>query len=133
MRDNDTLTITIHYSCAMTIKSVSHLFLMLGAVIALPLMLAACEDMGDGSDMQSQQPQAFAELPAAPEAPIETIPMLPDPQSEIWRPGYWRLSAGQFVWVPGKVIQRPSPTAVWASAVWVHHNYGWSFQEGHWE
>jgi hypothetical protein len=43
------------------------------------------------------------------------------------------MSNGAFVWVPGRVIPRPSPTAVWASAHWNHHLFGWSFEEGHWE
>jgi hypothetical protein len=64
---------------------------------------------------------------------VEIVPSIQSPQTEIWRPGYWALIDHRFVWVPGKIIPRPSPTAVWHTAHWVHHDYGWSFEMGHWE
>ncbi len=112
----------------MSIQSTLRLSCILGALLALPLTLSACDTVND--EPAADQAQA---IPVMPQAPIEAAPQIQDPQSEIWRPGYWRLKAGQFIWVPGQVIPRPSPTAVWASAVWVRHAYGWSFQEGHWE
>lgn len=62
----------------------------------------------------------------------EDIPRL-DPQTETWRPGYWAMQDGQFVWVPGMVLARPSPTAVWKPARWTRHSFGWSFEPGHWQ
>ena len=64
---------------------------------------------------------------------VELVPHLANPQAEIWRAGYWSLENHQFVWVPGKVIPRPDPTAAWRPAHWIHHTYGWSFEMGHWE
>ncbi len=72
---------------------------------------------------QTEPPQGLYEIP----------PVIPNPQTEIWRPGYWSLSSGEFEWMPGEVIARPTPTAVWKAAHWVRHNYGWTFEQGHWE
>jgi|GEM_PF-2439054 hypothetical protein len=64
----------------------------------------------------------------------EAVSPVQDPRTEIWRPGYWAPATGDsFVWVEGKVIPRPDPTAVWAPARWDYHTFGWSFREGHWE
>ena len=114
----------------MSIKSALRLFCLLAAFAAMPVMLAACDTMDD----QDSDNAPTAETPQQPqEVPPEIIPVINDPQAEIWRPGYWAMRSGQFVWIPGKVINRPSPTAVWATSRWNHHTYGWSFEEGHWE
>jgi hypothetical protein len=76
-------------------------------------------------------PQDVQQTPPAPQ--IEVAPTLSDPQSEIWLPGYWAYNGATFHWVEGKVIHRPSPTAVWAASRWTQHSYGWSFEKGHWE
>ena len=122
----------------MSYKPALRLFLALGFCVALPVMLAGCDtlDMDDEATPAktaetSPPPQNVQQTP--PGIQPEAIPVIPDPQAEIWRPGYWAMSDGVYVWVPGKVIPRPSPTAVWATAYWMHHQYGWSFQEGHWE
>ena len=97
------------------------------ALSVLPFVLSACETTDDET-----QPVQSEEL-APPQAPVEAIPFLQDPQHQIWIPGYWSLGSAGFSWVSGKVVPRPSPTAVWAAARWVHHAYGWSFMQGHWE
>ena len=64
----------------------------------------------------------------------EVKPALQNPRAEIWRAGYWLPSGdGGFEWIPGKLIPRPSPSAVWAPAYWAHHAYGWTFVAGHWQ
>ncbi|MDE1901563.1 MAG: YXWGXW repeat-containing protein [Alphaproteobacteria bacterium] len=98
----------------------------LTAMVALPFFLTGCSDTDNdvAPYWQSDEP------PPAPQ--FETRPEL-DPRTQIWIPGYWGLSNAKFYWVSGKVIARPDPTAVWDAARWVHHMYGWSFQQGHWE
>jgi hypothetical protein len=122
--DNDNLTIFVHYVCAMNLKPLIRSLFALGAVIALPLALSACASSGE--DVVADNPP--------PPVEVEAIPVINDPMYEIWRPGYWSVGdGGGFVWISGKVISRPAPTAVWASAHWVRHVFGWTFQDGHWE
>jgi hypothetical protein len=106
--------------------SAARLIVVFGVLAALPT-LSAC-DTADEAVMSVQD-----EAQAPPQAPIEAIPVIADPQREIWIPGYWAPSGHDFYWVSGKVVARPSPTAVWASARWAHHVFGWSFVQGHWE
>jgi hypothetical protein len=97
----------------------------LGALIALPLALAGCEHFSFLTAERSSSP---------PESGVEIIPRIQDRNAEIWRPGYWEPRGdSDFEWIPGEVIPRPSPTAVWKSATWVRHVYGWTYEEGHWE
>ncbi len=118
----------------MSIKSITRLFFVLCALAVLPFALSACDTAdADGDDSAIDHSPPISEPVGPPRVEAEIIPVIPDPQAEIWRPGYWALKAGQFVWIPGKVIPRPSPTAVWATSHWVHHTYGWSFDKGHWE
>ena len=99
--------------------------LFLLAALFLPFALSACE---------TQDNEAILETTPPPEAHLEPVPTITNPQIEIWRPGYWAMNdRTSFVWVPGKIIPRPSPTAVWSPARWVNHSYGWSFEQGHWE
>ena len=115
----------------MSLNHTLRLLFALSAAIALPLSLSACAP-DDETVANSPPPPSIDQAP--PEVgEIEMIPFIDNPQSEIWRPGYWALLDGQFVWIPGKILPRPSPTAVWASAHWVHHTYGWSFEQGHWQ
>jgi hypothetical protein len=100
------------------------------SALFLLLALAACANVPD--EDQDQSPQTQADI-SPPTAPDETIPQIQDPQHQIWKPGHWALGSAGFYWVSGEVITRPDPTAVWATARWVHHTYGWSFEKGHWE
>ncbi|MFA4995236.1 MAG: hypothetical protein WC521_08050 [Bdellovibrionales bacterium] len=99
--------------------------IILCALISLSaLALAACGSL-DGTVTSS----------APPANEREVVPAINNPQTKIWRPGYWMPTgeSGEFEWVPGEILQRPHPTAVWAPAFWVHHTYGWTFVAGHWE
>jgi hypothetical protein len=117
----------------MSIHSTLRLSFAFGALALLPVVLSACDTMddNDSTSLENQIPQTVQQAPPHPE--FEAVPFITDPQAEIWRPGHWALEGNQFVWVSGRVIPRPSPTAVWQPARWVHHAYGWSFQQGHWE
>ncbi len=67
-----------------------------------------------------------------PEPQVEDVVRPDDPQAQVWRPGYWAYNGETFSWVPGTLIPRPSPTAVWSPDHWVEHQYGWAFEAGHW-
>jgi hypothetical protein len=107
----------------MNLKTITRVFFILSALAFLAPALSACDTVSDGVVADS----------APPVDEVEILPVISDPVAEIWRPGYWSLDTGGFVWIPGQVIPRPAPTAVWASARWVHHTYGWSLELGHWE
>ncbi|MDR3424775.1 MAG: hypothetical protein P4M13_06825 [Alphaproteobacteria bacterium] len=108
----------------MSLKSFTRFLFVFGALAVVPLALSACGTTDDGVVVNDAPP-----LPQ-----VEYIPAVPSPEAEIWRPGYWAINADHtFTWVPGEIIPRPSRTAVWDAARWVHHTYGWTFQQGHWE
>jgi len=109
------------------------LLFILGVLTALPFVLSACSGTVDDTMVAENPPPQSVEQAPPQQAPEEIIPVIQDPQNELWRPGYWAMINHAFVWVPGKIIPRPSPTAAWHSACWVHHTYGWSFEMGHWE
>jgi hypothetical protein len=115
----------IQPSCAMRIISIIRLWFCLGIIVALPFMLSACDTV-DETAVAEDAPPSMGPEP-------DFVPVIQNPQGEIWRPGYWAMSHNNFIWVPGKIIPRPDPTAIWTQARWVHHTYGWSFEEGHWE
>jgi hypothetical protein len=121
----------------MSLKLSSRVLFALGALAALPLALSGCcffEDDGEAVS-ESASPILPINEPFPPPAnEPEIIPAIPNPMVELWRPGYWAPGEnGGFAWVPGQIIIRPSPTAVWASARWVRHTYGWAFEQGHWQ
>lgn len=72
---------------------------------------------------------------APPNALTEEKQLPVDPRTSIWRPGYWYYSYqdSDFTWIPGELIDRPSPTAVWVADHWIHHTYGWAFVPGYWQ
>jgi len=87
------------------------------------LALAACDTVG-----------GVFTSPTPPPANEPEVKPVSNSRAEIWRAGYWMPAGdGQFEWVPGKLIPRPSPSAVWAPAYWAHHTYGWTFVAGHWQ
>ncbi|MDE2029987.1 MAG: hypothetical protein KGI97_05410 [Alphaproteobacteria bacterium] len=118
---------SLHDSGAMKYHTVTRLFLVLGTFAALAA-LSACDTVADTAPVT---PASVTQPP--PQTPEETIPVIENPQTEIWRPGYWLPQDGQFIWIPGEVMHRPSPTAVWSPAHWMHHKYGWTLILGHWE
>jgi hypothetical protein len=116
----------------MRLNITPRLIFALSVLAAFPFVLSACAPVDDETVAENLPPANIDETP--PDiAPAEMIPFIDNPQSEIWRPGYWAMIHATFVWVPGQILSRPSPTAIWAPARWVHHTYGWSFEQGHWE
>ncbi|HEU0117255.1 MAG TPA: hypothetical protein VFR09_01370 [Alphaproteobacteria bacterium] len=130
------------------------------ALLAVMLSLAACgclecfrddDDSSSSSSMETSTPTAdnpmapgnnvvssktyFQLAPIAPPPPqIETKPEhWDDIRATTWRPGYWQYSGGDYHWVTGELIDRPSPTAIWSPDHWVQHTYGWAFVPGYWQ
>jgi len=101
--------------------------------------LAACTVYNPTSDSTSSSSTVsysrYAELsPIAPPTPkYESKPMMQHPQIETWKAGYWSYDSGSFSWVPGEIVARPSPTAVWSPPYWIRHNYGWALVRGYWQ
>jgi hypothetical protein len=113
--------------------------LSLAALALAVTLLAACvsDDTSAPAPSAADQPPPapvyarFSEsAPPAPQA--ETKPVI-NIRSEVWRPGHWAYDNGQFSWVPGEVMQKPTFTAVWAPDRWEKHTYGWAFICGHWQ
>ncbi len=73
--------------------------------------------------------------PIAPPVPqVEEIaPSIGMPPDQIWIPGVWEFQGARFVWRPGRVVPRPSSTAVWTADRWDRLTYGWVFVPGHWQ
>lgn len=95
----------------------------------LVVSLSACS-----SERYSAATTTFPRLAlTTPPAPVyEISPQLEDPQMEIWRPGYWDYNGVSFDWIPGRVMQRPAPYAVWSADRWEKRAYGWCFVPGFW-
>ena len=76
-------------------------------------------------------PQTVAVAPSAPpSAPVEVIPYAPGPYY-VWTPGYYSWNGG-WVWVGGRYVVRPRPTAVWVGGHWGRHGRGYVWIGGGW-
>ena len=106
-----------------------------GILSLVVVALAGCETTQVVEPPAAPAAPTYVRLaPHPPPTPLFEIPDTSDnPRKEIWRPGYWAYEDGEFYWVSGKLIPRPSPTAVWAADMWVQHSYGWGFLPGHWQ
>ncbi len=110
---------------------------LLSLCILLPaLLLAGCVAMPQqtAEETPPSTPRYLQLVSEAPPPPKEeTKPIIENPRTQVWRPGYWNYGIAGYDWVPGEVIDRPSPTAVWAPDHWVKHDFGWAFECGAWE
>lgn len=122
---------------SMTTKSRSPLLALgLAALFLLPsaLSLSGC----------AQNDEVYAD-DYAPALALDIAPVPPpalsdeyrepvtDPRTQVWRPGHWSYQDQRFVWVPGEMLTRPSPTAVWSADRWERRAYGWVFLHGYWQ
>jgi len=105
-----------------------------------PAAESTAGNASSGTDAAGQQaasppPGPFLQMaPTAPPAPLlEMKPILQDPQRMAWRPGHWSYSNTQFSWVPGEVMEKPSPSAVWSPDRWDKREYGWVYVPGTWQ
>ncbi|MDD3370341.1 MAG: hypothetical protein PHE27_00800 [Alphaproteobacteria bacterium] len=100
---------------------------LLAAACALPLALSGCSSF-NSTGLEYNEADEDASPANEPNVPPQNSP------TQLWRSGYWHPGDdGEFIWIPGKMLDRPAPTAVWNPARWVRHDYGWTYQEGHWQ
>lgn len=111
----------------MTVRHFLKRSFLLAGLLLLPLGLSSCGSIG----VDDAECDVYSTPPS--EGFVETSPLVRGSRDQLWRPGYWApAQGGAFVWIPGKFIPRPSPTAIWESARWTRHSYGWTFRQGHW-
>src|ERR1700722_19632420 len=109
-------------------------FRTLAALTFTLIVITGCEDTNIPSVpviSAPSYPQLASIEPPAPQS--EDVPILEEPQTTLWKPGYWSYNGSSFEWVPGEIIARPAPTAVWFSSYWARREYGWAFVPGYWQ
>lgn len=67
---------------------------------------------------------------APPAALVEVIPVAPGPYY-VWTPGYYAWNGG-WIWIGGRYVTRPRPTAVWVGGRWTPHGHGYIWIGGGW-
>ena len=82
------------------------------------------------SPVETSFPRLAFTTPPAPLA--EEKPQLDNPQTDIWRPGYWDYDGVGFNWIPGRVMEKPAPYADWSPDRWEKRAFGWCFVPGRW-
>jgi hypothetical protein len=101
------------------------------------IILSACDCFPCGGDGTVAAPVGRSYLQLAPIAPpppmFEQPEISSNPRAAVWRPGYWDYDGGNYHWVSGEWIARPSPTAIWSPDHWMQHTYGWGFIPGYWQ
>jgi hypothetical protein len=116
-------------------------FLTPALVSLVALSLAGCHALGykpsqqaDDQPATASQPYNVEMAPVPPPVPSDEIrPVITDPMSYVWRPGHWIYENRQFTWVPGELMNRPSPTAVWSPDRWEKRAFGWVYVHGYWQ
>lgn len=117
------------------------------SLVASALALSACGLLWDDPAYPPQQEQAqsgdaavpatvpYIQLaPTAPPAPMmEVKPVIEDMRTTAWRPGHWNYEGGSFSWISGKLIPKPTFTAVWSPDRWEKRGYGWALVPGYWQ
>lgn len=80
--------------------------------------------------VETSFPRLAFTTPPAPQ--FEEKPQLDNPQTQIWRSGYWDYDGIGFNWVSGRVMEKPAPYADWSPDRWEKRAFGWCFVPGHW-
>jgi len=108
-----------------------------GAFVLTVVLLSGCFSQ-EPAPVVSEAPQPLPanyirlSLTPPPEAQPEVKPVVGQPRTEIWRPGYWSFDNGRFAWVPGEMMAKPDFTASWSPDRWEKRQYGWVFIHGYW-
>jgi hypothetical protein len=108
------------------------------AAVLLLTTTAACESVPEEIERPAPVPSPkFPYMQMAPfgppEPPYEYKVAPGDPMKEIWRPGFWQFDGSNYYWVPGELVLRPSPAAVWSTDRWELRSYGWVYVPGYWQ
>jgi WXXGXW repeat (2 copies) len=101
-------------------------------------LLFGCQQATSGPEL-ALDPSAgvqFADAtivaPRAPPPKRAEIPPRARVPGSLWEFGHWHWSSGRFVWVPGRYIERPAPSANWMPGYWDEQANGWVWVEGRW-
>ena len=70
--------------------------------------------------------------PAAPPAARAETPPPPAP-TFVWDPGRWAWNGVQYVWQPGKYVEKPMVTATFVPGHWRQGPDGWVWTDSHWD
>lgn len=76
--------------------------------------------------------QAGVVVRTAPPAPIVETHDRPPHRGWVWIDGYHRWNGHRYVWVRGRWVRPPHPSAVWVAQRWEHRDGGWVLVEGYW-
>lgn len=71
--------------------------------------------------------------PTAPPPPQAEIPPSAPAPSYVWEPGHWSWNGLQYIWQPGKYVERPTVSATFVAGHWEQHQSGWVWVQGHWD
>lgn len=99
------------------------------AALACAAILPACS--GVKSDPPAHAAAAIAPYPPPPMR--AEIPPLASRSDALWLVGHWGWNGAKYSWMPGRYVQRPTPTANWLPGYWEQGSGGWVWTEGHWQ
>jgi WXXGXW repeat (2 copies) len=68
---------------------------------------------------------------APPAIPTYYQPQAPQ-ANEIWQPGYWANSNGNYFWVPGTWVMAPDPGLLWTPGFWAYNGSQYAWTPGYW-
>jgi WXXGXW repeat (2 copies) len=87
---------------------------------------------------QAQNP-AYPPIPPYAVAPTQPPPLqseVPPPAptpSYVWEPGHWSWNGVQYIWQPGKYVERPTVSASYVPGHWEQQAAGWVWIPGRWD
>lgn len=86
------------------------------------------------AQMQAYPPTAPALVaPASPPGPEAEIPPPAPSPSYVWEPGHWSWNGVQYLWQPGRYVERPAVSATYVPGHWEQQANGWVWVEGRWD
>ncbi len=72
-------------------------------------------------------------VPTAPPAPQSEIPPPAPSPTYVWEPGRWSWNGVQYLWNPGKYVERPTVSATYVPGHWEQYANGWVWYDGRWD
>src|SRR5437868_528939 len=61
------------------------------------------------------------------------IPAPAPSPSYVWEPGHWSWNGMQYLWQPGRYVERPAVSATYTPGHWEQQANGWVWVEGRWD
>jgi hypothetical protein len=80
---------------------------------------------GPGVELIAPGPPPPMRYEVVPPAPREVV---------IWQPGHWHWEGRRqdWVWIPGRYVERPHRYAMWEPGHWIERHHEWVWVPGHW-